>query len=89
SANRPITHSLNKGYNTSPVRAAATMMTGSCSFLKRHSKAIVIRAMSAVGMSMMERLAMTMTDPVMYTIYSDVINYKNYINNLNFNYLFK
>ena len=48
-----------------PITAAAAITTGSCSFLKRHSSAMVTSAMRAVGQSLIERLAITITDPVM------------------------
>ena len=44
--------------------AAPAMMTGSCSFLNRHSNKSVVRAISVVGMSIKERFPRTITAPV-------------------------
>lgn len=52
------------GKTTSPMTAAAVTITGSWSFLKRHSSSTVVTASSAVGTSTIDRFAMTRTEPV-------------------------
>lgn len=49
------------------------MITGSCNFFNFQGKLITATAIKAVGISMIERLAMTMTEPVMAPIAAAVI----------------
>ena len=53
-----------EGWTASPIRAAATTIRGSGSFLKRQSKATVTSANAAVTQSVIERWPMTITAPV-------------------------
>ncbi|OMP13544.1 hypothetical protein COLO4_01454 [Corchorus olitorius] len=53
------------GYAAKPIRAAPATITGSDSFLNFSSSTTVTTASSAVGISTIERLASTITAPVM------------------------